>query len=474
MTALWTSDTAAAATGGRATGKWSVSGVSIDTRTLAPGDLFVALKDRRDGHEFVADALANGAAAALVSRLPEGVDPSAPLLLVDDVLTGLQDLGRAARARSDARVIGVTGSVGKTSTKEMLRTVLAAQGAVHAAEASYNNHWGVPLTLARMPPDTDFAVIEIGMNHPGEIDQLTRLAQPHVGLVTTVAAAHLEAFDDLAGIAREKASIFAGVVAGGTAICPADIDTAPILAETARGFGLSQVSFGRSGAADWRLLSVAPGPDKTTGHLATPLGPLEFHLSCTGVHFAENATAVLAAVAVLGADASRAARTLSDWRPPPGRGTRQPLVFGRGGARVEIALIDDAFNANPASVAAALGVLQATPASGRRIAVLGDMLELGDSGAALHRALADDPAMAAIDLVYCVGPLMRHLFDALPPDRRGRWEAEADTLAAALPPLLRSGDTVLVKGSKSIYVSRVVDALVKNARTDAPELSESE
>ncbi|KKK79391.1 hypothetical protein LCGC14_2833990, partial [marine sediment metagenome] len=215
---LWTSTEAAQATGGRLTGDWQANGVSIDTRTLAPGDLFVALAAARDGHDFVAQALDAGAAAALVSHVPPGVAPDAPLLIVPDVLEALGALGRAARARTRARVIGVTGSVGKTSTKEMLRAALAGQGAVHAAEASYNNHWGVPLTLARMPRDTDFAVIEIGMSHPGEIAPLARMAAPHVALITTVAAAHLEAFDDLDGIAREKASIFEGLMPEGTAV----------------------------------------------------------------------------------------------------------------------------------------------------------------------------------------------------------------------------------------------------------------
>ena len=234
MSALWTAQEAAAATGGETRGDWAATGVSIDTRSLTAGDLFVALKDTRDGHDFVADALAKGAAAAVVSRRPEGVPEGARLLVVPDVLRALEALGEAGRARSTARVVAITGSVGKTSTKDMLRYVLTGQGKVHAAEKSFNNHWGVPLTLARLPADADFAVVEIGMNHPGEIAPLSRMARPHVAIVTTVGAAHLEAFGSLEGIAWEKASIFEGLEPGGTAIYHGDIPQTPILAEVAR------------------------------------------------------------------------------------------------------------------------------------------------------------------------------------------------------------------------------------------------
>ena len=229
MTVLWTAADAAAATGGRCTTDWRANGVSIDTRTLRPGDLFIALSDVRDGHDFVAAALQAGAAAAMVARVPGGVNPGAPLLIVDDVLAGLTRLGIAGRARTNAKVIGVTGSVGKTSTKEMLRVMLSGQGRVHAAEASYNNHWGVPLTLARMPVETEFAVIEIGMNHPGEIAPLSRMADLDVAVITTVGAAHLEAFANIDGIALEKATIIDGLRPHGVAILPADLDVTPIL-----------------------------------------------------------------------------------------------------------------------------------------------------------------------------------------------------------------------------------------------------
>ncbi|MFV0301597.1 MAG: UDP-N-acetylmuramoyl-tripeptide--D-alanyl-D-alanine ligase, partial [Paracoccus sp. (in: a-proteobacteria)] len=254
---LWTASDAAAATGGRAQGDWAALGVSIDTRTLRPGDLFVALKAERDGHDFVAQALEKGAAAALVSRIPEGVAPSAPLLIVPDVLAALEALGRAGRARTQAKVIAITGSVGKTSTKDMARVALTGQGRIHAAEASYNNHWGVPLTLARMPVATDFAIIEIGMNHPGEIAPLARMARPHVAMITTIAAAHLEAFGAIEGIACEKGAIFEGLLPMGTAIIPEDLTTTPILRDAADAAGALVVGFGRSGMA--KPLKIMPG-----------------------------------------------------------------------------------------------------------------------------------------------------------------------------------------------------------------------
>jgi len=261
--ALWTSSEAAAATRGRSTADWVAHGVSIDTRTIQPGDLFVALSAARDGHDFVAQALEKGASAALVSRIPEGLTEAAPLLIVADVQTALEALGRAARARSAAKVVGVTGSVGKTSTKEMLRAVLSGQGRTHAAEASYNNHWGVPLTLARMPVGTEFAVIEIGMNHPGEIAPLARIARPDVAMITTVAAAHLEAFASIEGIAREKAAIFEGLEAGGTAVINSDLKVTPILRAAAEAQSARIVSFGQGDGAAYRITDLALHPGVT-------------------------------------------------------------------------------------------------------------------------------------------------------------------------------------------------------------------
>ncbi|WP_145105613.1 UDP-N-acetylmuramoyl-tripeptide--D-alanyl-D-alanine ligase [Cereibacter sediminicola] len=468
MTPLWTSDEALAATGGRATRAFAATGVSIDSRTLRPGDLFVALKDQRDGHEFVAQALANGAAAALVSRVPEGLTEGAPLLLVPDVLEALAALGRAARARTRARVVGVTGSVGKTSTKEMLRAALRGQGTVHAAEASYNNHWGVPLTLARMPADVDFAVIEIGMNHPGEIAPLARLARPHLALITTVAPAHLEAFESVAAIAEEKAAILEGLEPGGLAILPADLEVTPVLAARASALGVPAVTFGQSGAADWRLSDIQITPEATIARASHADRTFLFKVLTPGRHFAANALAVLAAAEALGLDLTITACDLGLWSPPAGRGTRERIALDPVD-EAGFDLIDDAFNANPASVAASLELLAAMAptdgvgriSTGRRIAILGDMLELGPTEAELHRAIAEHPALAGIALVHCVGPRMRALHEALPRRQRGEWVETAAELVPRARLLVDAGDIVLVKGSKGIKVSLVVDALRK-------------
>ena len=468
MTALWASADAAAATGGRTTTDWQATGVSIDTRTLQPGDLFVALTDLRDGHDFVAAALAKGAAAALVSRVPHGVSPDAPLLIVDDVLAGLERLGIAGRKRTRAKVIGVTGSVGKTSTKEMLRVMLAGQGRVHAAEASYNNHWGVPLTLARMPVDTDFAVIEIGMNHPGEIAPLARMAGLDVAMITTVGAAHLEAFDNIAGIASEKAAIFDGLRPGGVAIVPSDLDVSPILLAHAATTAAKVLTFGADASATYRLIRVQIC-DAATVVQATRYGqPMLFKVSTPGRHFAANGLAALAVADALNLDPMTASADLGHWAPPPGRGTRERITLDIV-EETAFDLIDDAFNANPTSMAAALDVLIAARPEdgvgrvgrGRRIAILGDMLELGPTEDALHRAIADHPGLDAISTIHCVGPRMKALWHALPRTMRGEWVQTAPELAARARALIDAGDILLVKGSKGIKVSLVVDALRK-------------
>ena len=450
---LWTHTEAEAATGGQATAPFSVSGLSIDTRSLQPGDLFVALTAARDGHDFVAQAFAVGAAAALVSRIPPGV--TGPCLVVPDVLAALTALGVAGRARSTARVIGVTGSVGKTSTKEMLRLMLAEFGPTHAAEASFNNHWGVPLTLARLPRDAAFAVVEIGMNHPGEIAPLARLTRPHVALITTVAPAHLEAFQDVEGIAREKSDIYVGLEPDGIAIFPSDLPVSPILAEAA---GTRGKSFGRTG--EICLTSIRQTNMALVASLR--IGQETYHIRLTdaGAHFAMNAVGCLAVAQALDLDLALAAQALGRWRPPAGRGLREVLVLDPA-TDARFTLIDDAFNANPASLAAALDVLAGTAPGpgGRRVAILGDMLELGPDEAALHRAISGHPALAVTDLVHCVGPRMRVLWDALPIQKRGKCVAQAEDLGAKAHSLVRPGDVVLVKGSKGSYVSRVVDAL---------------
>ena len=469
MTALWTQETARAATGGEARGPaWSCHGVSIDTRTLAPGDLFVALAAQRDGHEFVAQALEKGAAAALVSHVPDGVSEDAPLLIVPDVLRALEDIGRAARARSAARVVAVTGSVGKTSTKEMLLTILSDQGRTHASVASYNNHWGVPLTLARMPEDTEFAIIEIGMNHPGEIAPLSRLARPHVGVVTTVAAAHLEAFDNITGIAVEKAAIFDGMEPGGVAVINADIEHAAILMAKAVDRRLRDVEFGVH-AHHYRLGEVTVQPEATIVQADIEGSPLLFKIATPGRHFAMNGLAAMAAAEALGADRALAAQSLGRWQPYAGRGQRETIILDPVETHLTLQLIDDSYNANPTSMAAALDVLAGTEpadgigrvARGRRIAFLGDMKELGPDAVALHAGLAHLDATAKLDVIHCVGPLMKALYDLLPEQLRGDWTATAEEMADGIRGRLDAGDVVLAKGSLSMKLGLVVDAIRK-------------
>jgi len=362
--------------------------------------------------------------------------------------------------------VGVTGSVGKTSTKEMLRVILSGQGRTHAAEASYNNHWGVPLTLARMPPDTEFAVIEIGMNHPGEITPLARMARLDVALITAIAPAHLEAFASIDGIATEKAAIFEGLHLQGTAIVPLDTPTAPILLDHAKPF--RTLTFGTAAQADYRLDRVTVS-DHATIIRATRHGhPFLYKVQSPGKHFAANGLAALAVADALGLDPAIAATDLAQWSPPQGRGKRETITLDAVEG-LSFDLIDDAFNSNPASLAAALDVLiAASPrdavgriAKGRRVAILGDMLELGPTEGALHLAIASHPGLAKITTIHCVGPRIQALWQALPRTQRGLWVATAAELVPGIKALVDAGDVVLVKGSKGIKVSLVVDALRK-------------
>lgn len=474
MSILWTSEDAATATGGQVTTGWQASGISIDTRSIAAGDLFVALKDIRDGHDFVAQALEKGAAAALVSRIPDGVAADAPLLVVPDVLKALEDMAVFARARTKAQVVGVTGSVGKTSTKEMLRSVLARQGQVFAAEKSFNNHWGVPLTLARMPADADYAVIEIGMNHPGEITPLSKLARPHVAMITSVAAAHMEAFDGIEAIAREKAAIFEGLEAGGAAVINGDLETSYILTDAAKVAGATCTTFGMRETNTDQLADVQLAQNTTVARASLDGTTALFKISSLGQHFAMNALGVLGVVRALGADVGLAANDMALWQPPAGRGTREVIKLDAAEPDQSITLIDDAYNANPTSLDAALNVLAASAPTdglgqlhtGRRIAILGDMLELGADEAALHAEFANHPALDQIDLIHCCGPRMRALWDALPEHKKGEWAENAQDIASIAHSLLDAGDVILVKGSLGSRVSEVVTAIRKLGQAD--------
>jgi UDP-N-acetylmuramoyl-tripeptide--D-alanyl-D-alanine ligase len=455
---LWTIEAAASAM--RASRQGALpshfDGVSIDSRTAGPGEAFFAIQgDNRDGHDFVPAALAGGAGLAVVAAAQRGrFAPDARLLMVDDVLQALRDLAAAARARSDARIVAVTGSVGKTSTKEALRLALGSDGETHASVASYNNHWGVPLSLARAPQSARYAVFEIGMNHAGEIEPLTRLVRPHVAVITTVEPVHLEFFGSLDAIADAKAEIFAGVEPDGTAVINRDNGQYARLRRHAQQAGVARiVTFGEHAEADARLVKCALHAEGSTVQARILGADLTYTLGAPGRHLVMNSLAVLAAAVLAGADLARAALALADLKPAAGRGTREILRWDGHSAL----LIDESYNANPASMRAALALLGQTP--GRRVAVLGDMLELGAAGAHLHRGLADAVAENGIDLVFCCGPLMRALWDALPPARRGGY---ADTSAALEPDVvsaIRPGDVLMVKGSLGSRMAPIVKAI---------------
>ena len=450
MTALWTGETLAAALGGELLSGCAgaeMDAVSINTRTCPPGALFVALVgEHGDGHRFLADAFARGAAAALVHQR-DALSVDGCRVLVRDTLEGLAALGRAGRARFGGRVIAVTGSVGKTTTKEMLRCALAPLGAVHAAEASYNNHWGVPLTLARLPPDAAFCVAEIGTNHPGEIAPLAAMVRPDVAIITAIGSSHLGNMGSVEAIAREKAELFRALRRGGVAVLPADSPHAEMLAHAVPE-GARMVRFGTGSNAAARLLGV------DGAHVSAIVAgrAISFRLAALGMHMAANAVAVLAAVAALGLDVEAAAQGLSRFRPGPGRGETRPLLFGGG------TLLDESYNASGASVRAALDVLRLLPGK-RRIAALGDMLELGDFAPAEHEALAA-PAAAVCDLVFACGPHSRKLFDRLPAEKRGGWAPDSAALAPMVAAVICGGDAVLVKGSNGSKMRLVVDLLL--------------
>ncbi len=438
----------------------AVSGLSIDSRTIAPGEAYFAIKGEvHDGHDFVAAALKAGAALAVVETAQrEKFAPEAPLLVVEDVLAGLVDLARAARARLQAQVIAVTGSVGKTSTKEALRRVLGAQGETHASAASFNNHWGVPLSLARCPAAARFAIFEIGMNHAGEIEPLVKMVRPQVAVITTVEPVHLEFFAGIGAIADAKAEIFEGLEPGGAAVLNRDNSQFARLQRQARKLGTSRVvSFGADEKSDARLLDVSLHAACSAVH-ANILGhDVTYKLGMPGRHMAMNSLAVLAAASLVGADLARAALSLSQIEPAAGRGVRRALQVANG----EATLIDESYNANPASMAAALQVLgrAAVGPHGRRIAMLGDMLELGPSSAALHRGLNEAIKANHIDLVYCCGPLMRNLWDALSPGKRGGYAESAAALEAQAVAAIRAGDTIMIKGSLGSKMKTIVNAL---------------
>jgi len=460
--ALWTSEAMASAMGAERQGAVpaSIAGLSIDSRSVAPGEAFFAIRgDRRDGHEFVRAALAANAALAVVAAGRRAEFPSdAPLLVVPDVLIALGELAAAARKRMRGQVIGVTGSVGKTGTKEALRLALSKDGETHVSAASYNNQWGVPLSLARCPASANYAVFEIGMNHAGEIAPLSQLVRPHVAIITTIAPVHLEYLGSLANIADAKAEIFLGVPPDGAAVINRDIEQFAQLTERARYPGIERViSFGEHPQADARLVKCALHPRCSTVEAEILGTRFSYKIGAPGRHLVINSLAVLAAAELVGADIALSALALAELHAAAGRGAPITIEVSAGSALV----LDESYNANPASVAAALAVLGGSVVGpqGRRIAVLGDMLELGPDGPVLHRGLADAVVANGIDLVFCCGPLMHGLWQALPADRRGGYAEDSAALEAQVLPAIRAGDVIMVKGSLGSRMGPIVKAL---------------
>ena len=465
MSHLWTSHDLVAAMNGRPVGDLpeGVGGVSIDTRTLQAGDAFFAIRgDRFDGHDFASAAMAAGAGLMVVAeaKLPALGRLKVPMIVVDDVLKALGDLGVAARNRSNAKIIAVTGSVGKTSTKEMLRHALAPSGEVHAATASFNNHWGVPLTLARMPESAAFGVFEIGMNHPGEIRPLVSMVRPHVAIITTVAPAHLGNFKSLAEIAMAKAEIMEGIEPGGYILLNRDNEKFSWLKKHAVDLKIGHVrSFGENKQSNIRLISATLAADHSEVVARLGARDIAFRLGAPGRHLVQNALAVLGAVWFAGADIDKAIAALGTISAEKGRGARQMLQAADG----PFTLIDESYNANPASMRAALALLHATPPGegGRRIAVLGDMLEMGRFAEKVHRELAPAVIEAEVDLLCLSGPEMKHLQSEVSGKVETVHRDSAETLGEWLKGHVRAGDVVMVKSSLGIGFGKIVRLLTE-------------
>lgn len=477
--ALWTAQEAALATGGALVGarEWRAQGVAIDSREVVEGDLFVALSGAvTDGSRFVANAFDAGAVAALVSADAEIEAPAdAPLLKVPgDTLRALEALGRAARGRAaQLTAIGVTGSVGKTSTKEMLAAMLAPSGRTHAPVKSFNNHVGVPLTLARTPRDARFGIYEMGMNHANEIAPLSRMVRPDIAIVTAVEAVHIGNFaDGIAGVAAAKSEIFEGLAQGGVAIIRRDAHF-DVLARRAQAAGAGAIiDFGDAGVMA-RILELDARSTPSIAEILLGGQPYRLEIAAPGAHFVWNALAALAAVQAAGADLEAALDALARWSAVAGRGDRSSISLGAAGA---ILLVDESYNANPASMRAAIASfasaqvgLRADGAPGRRLAFLTDMRELGSSSAALHAELAAAPGLAEIDEVHAAGPEMQAFMAALPPESRGEWFENAETLAKRAPSMLEAGDSVMVKGSLGSNARLVAEAIKAMAQDEPTE-----
>ena len=459
MSALWTSHEAAAATGGVSTADWTASGVSIDSRTVQPDDLFIALQGpNHDGHDHIDSAIDRGAAAAMASR--ETAADNAARLLVDDTMDGMRALARHARHRGKAKIAAVTGSTGKTGTKDTLNLALGGQSETHATQGNLNNHWGLPLSLARMPQSARYGVLEMGMNSPGEITPLSELAEPDVAIVTNVSAVHIEFFESEEEIADAKGEIFAGMGSQGTAVLNRDNRHFDRLRGHAEKAGVGRTrSFGAHPDADIRLRDSEHG--QTGWRVAAEIdgAPLSYTLGAPGAHWVINSLGALAVVDALGADVAEAARAMADVAPAIGRGAQSTIELEAG----TFLLIDESYNASPASTRAALDVLGTC--TGRRIAVLGDMLELGERSAELHADLAVDLERNGIDQVFLAGPQMAALASALDPARVAEAAPSSEALLPAVIDAVSAGDTVMVKGSLGSRMAPIVVALKARGRS---------
>ena len=465
MSALWTVEELLGATNGRPLGNLpeEISGISIDSRSLNKGDAFFAIKgDRVDGHDFASAAMAAGAGLLVVAeeKLPALGRLAMPMIVVSDVLAALAAVGVAARKRSKAKVIAVTGSAGKTTTKEALRLALSPSGKVHASDRSYNNHWGVPLSLARLPADADYAIFEIGMNHAGEIRPLVKMVRPHIAMVTLIAAAHLGHFKNLNEIADAKAEIFEGIEKGGHALINRDDERWKLLEKKATEAGVEHIhGFGEHSRAEYKIVGFKPTETGSEFTARMAGSDMAVSVGAPGRHMAQNAISVLGAAQLAGADVEKAVAALADLRAEAGRGRIQRLKHPRG----KFTLVDESYNANPASMRAAITLLAQMPvgSSGRRIAVLGDMLELGQHAEKLHAGLAEPLLEAGMDRVFLGGPEMAALNDKLRETIKVDYQPTVDALLPQVVSVARPGDVLMIKSSNGIGFARIVKALTE-------------
>jgi len=458
-TPLWTSGEAAKATGGDNTRDWSASGISINTRTLKPGDLFVALVGpNADGHDHVSEAFEKGAVAACVSHRPPVFDPDTSLLMVDDTMKALEDLGMSSRSRFNGHMIAVTGSVGKTGTKEALNFVLADQGKTTATLGSLNNQWGLPLSLARIPSDAEYSIMELGMNHAGELAPLSKMTKPDVCLITTVQPAHTEFFENSEQIADAKAEIFQGAKPNWTAIINADIEETDRLTKAAEQQRVQTViRFGKNLDADFRVIAYQLLATCSKVTVLTPQGCVYYTLASPGLHWVMNSLSVLAAVNAVGGDIFKAAAKLAQFTPPKSRGERFDVQMSNGA----FTLIDESYNASPAAMNAAISVLGAQPKEDKsqKIAVLGDMLELGEDTVLRHGELAEALISSKIDSVYLAGEAMQTVWNLLPAEMHGHHSATSEMLGEIIKNAVRPGDVVMIKGSAGMRMGHIVNVL---------------